>query len=300
MLAAGNPAGKGKRAPAHTPLRRGPRAAKLRHQSTHGNRAAVPDSRTGAVTMSAARIAKGILDLLLPPSCLSCGSLVRADAGAGLRPLCDACRDELSALVSQAACARCGHSVGPYATCSLCLDASPPFAAAVRIGLYDGPLARLVQVVKYRGVRCGAPLLADMLLAKLHQARVADQVDAVAAVPLHWWRFYRRGYNQAALLARALRARGLAAPLVRPLVRTRDTRPQVGLSRRARLENVRGAFRVRRPEAVRGRRFLLVDDVMTTGATAGTCARELLRAGARSVAVAVAAVAEGGRQTMAS
>jgi len=250
--------------------------------------------------MPVTNVGKAVLNVLLPPSCISCGDPLATDGGTPRLDLCETCRDEMSALVSQPACPRCGHSVGPYGTCSACAATPPPFAAAVRIGIYDGALARLVQIVKYRGVRYGAPLLADLLLAKLHQSHLADQVDLVTTVPLHWWRFYRRGYNQAVLLARALGARGLAVPLRRALVRTRDTRPQVGLSRAARLKNVRGAFRVRRPKGVRGRRVLLVDDVMTTGATAGACARELLRAGARSVAVAVAAVAEGGRQTMAS
>jgi ComF family protein len=142
--------------------------------------------------------------------------------------------------------------------------------------------------------------VADLLLAKLHQRSEAEQADLVTAVPLYRWRFYPRGYNQAALLARQLRRHGLRAPLRRVLVRVRDTRPQVGLSRAARLANVRGAFRVRRPDDVRGRRVLLVDDVMTTGATAGACARALKAAGAKGVTVAVAAVAEGGHQTMAS
>lgn len=248
--------------------------------------------------MMVGQILRGTLDLLLPPSCICCGQALTE--GSSALALCWSCRAELSALVSAEACPRCGHSLGPYASCALCLDERPPMAATVRIGVFRGPLAQLIRAVKYRDLRYGVPLLADLLLAKLHQRRVVEEVDLVTTVPLHWWRFYRRGYNQASLLTRALRQRGFDRPLQRCLVRVRDTRPQVGLSRADRLANVRGAFRVRRPERIRGQRILLVDDVLTTGATAATCARELLRHGARSVTVAVAGVAEGAGQTMAS
>jgi ComF family protein len=240
----------------------------------------------------------GVLDLLLPPGCMCCAEPT-TDGGSSLG-LCPACRDALAALMDRAACPRCGHSLGPYAACGACRDRPPPFAGTVPIGVYDGPLAQMVRVVKYRGVRYGTPLLAQLLLARLHQRHVADEVDVMTAVPLHWWRFYRRGYNQATLLARALERQGLGVPRGRLLVRVRNTPPQVGLSRTARLANVRGAFRVRRPEAVKGKRVLLIDDVMTTGATAGACARALRKAGARSVTVAVAAIAEGAVQPLAS
>jgi ComF family protein len=170
----------------------------------------------------------------------------------------------------------------------------------VRIGCYQGPLGELVRAAKYRDLRYGVPIMADLLLAKLQQRGLAEKVDLVTAVPLHWRRCYWRTYNQAALLARAMHRRGLNRPVVRCLVRVRDTRPQVGLSRADRLANVRGAFRVRRADLVRDRRILLVDDVLTTGATAGVCVRELLKSGAAGVTVAVAAVAEGEHQTMAS
>lgn len=248
--------------------------------------------------MITSRMARSVVGLLLPPSCMCCAAALDDDSG--VIRLCPACREELSALVSQQACPRCARSIGPYGSCAACGQEPPPFEAAVRIGVYDGPLSHLVRIVKYRGVRYAAPLMARLLMAKLHQNRVAERIDLVTAVPLYWWRFYRRGYNQAVLLARELRRQGLPVALKRVLVRIRDTRPQVGLSRTARLANVRGAFRVRRPKAVRGRRVLLVDDVMTTGATAETCARTLLAAGARSVTVAVAAVAESHRQALAS
>ena len=248
--------------------------------------------------MFAATVARSLLGLLLPPRCTCCGE--PADSAGGAITLRSACRRELAALAGQPSCPRCGRTVGPYASCSLCARKTPPFQAAVRIGIYDGPLSRMVQSLKYKGARHGIPLLSELLAAKLHQAGAAQEVDLVTAVPLHWWRYWRRGFNQSLLLARGLRRRGLEAPQRRVLVRTRDTRPQVGLSMTARRENVRGAFRVRRPAEVKGRRILLVDDVMTTGATAGECARVLRRAGARSVTVAVVAVAGPSAKPMAS
>ncbi|MFQ5958709.1 MAG: ComF family protein, partial [Alphaproteobacteria bacterium] len=116
------------------------------------------------------------------------------------------------------------------------------------------------------------------------EALLAD-ADAVTPVPLHRLRLFARRYNQAALLGREL-GRIAGVPFAPDLlVRTRHTRSQAGRSRRARFENVRGAFAVRRGEDVRGRRIVLVDDVMTTGATAGACAAVLKRAGAVRVDV---------------
>ncbi len=161
------------------------------------------------------------------------------------------------------------------------------------MGTYHGPLGELVRRVKYKGVRYPVPLMAELLLARLRESGAAGEIDVATAVPLHWWRYYRRGFNQAAVLGRELRRRGLEAPLERLLARVRDTPPQVGLSRTERQENVRGAFRVMRAEAVKGRRVLLLDDVMTTGATAGACARELIKAGAARVTVGVVVVAGG-------
>jgi ComF family protein len=243
------------------------------------------------VIMAISNVADSLLHLLLPPSCFCCGGTGKLEHRHGHLSLCRTCRDELAALAAEDACPTCGHGLGPHASCPSCLDDRPNFDAAVRIGAYDGPLGLLVRKIKYHDIRYPIPLLAELLAAKLHQRDLAARVDLVTAVPLHWWRYYRRGFNQAALVARALRERGLAAPLRRVLARVRDTRPQVGLNRAERRQNVRGAFRVIRPQEIRGRRVLLVDDVMTTGATAEACAAELRKAGAASVAVAVIAVA---------
>jgi ComF family protein len=108
--------------------------------------------------------------------------------------------------------------------------------------------------------------------------------DAIVPVPLHWRRRWQRGFNQSALLAKAV-ARRYAAPVESPLRRRRATAAQAGLTHARRRANVAGVFAVKRPAAVAGRRILLIDDVMTTGATAAACAAALKRAGARYVAL---------------
>ncbi|MBN2584666.1 MAG: ComF family protein, partial [Planctomycetes bacterium] len=249
--------------------------------------------------MIAKTLAHSLLGLVLPASCTCCGE--PADRTHDGLTVCPACRKALAATAAQPFCPRCGRTVGPYASCGQCSRKSPPFQAAVRAGTYDSPLGDMIRALKYRDGVYTLPLLADLLLARLHQAGLAERIDLATAVPLHWWRCYRRGFNQAALLARTVVRRGrLRLPLRRLLVRTRDTPPQVGLSATARRENVRGAFRVRDPAMVKDRRILLLDDVMTTGATVGECARALRRAGAREVVVAVAAIAGSGPMVVAS
>ena len=109
-----------------------------------------------------------------------------------------------------------------------------------------------------------------------------ERFDAILPVPMHWWRRWKRGFNQSELLAAAI-SRSTAAPVLRELVRRRRTPPQAGLSLEARQDNVKESFRVRRRERVKGKRILLVDDVMTTGSTATACAVALKKAGAASV-----------------
>jgi ComF family protein len=125
--------------------------------------------------------------------------------------------------------------------------------------------------------------LAKPLAAHMAAALPPDRrFDVVVPMPLHWRRQWQRGFNQSELLARVT-ARRRGVPMVNAVRRTRATSAQAGLSNAARRENVAGAFRVRKPRAIEARRVLLIDDVMTTGATASACALALKRAGAKSV-----------------
>ena len=184
-------------------------------------------------------------------------------------------------------CARGGtpfdHDRRAGAECGGCLAEPPRFAAARAAFAYGGP-ARTVLLALKHGDR---PYLARMMAP--HMARAAGALltpDALLVpVPLHRWRLWRRGFNQAALLAQALAKLSGAGVDPGALTRVRATPPSIGMGRAALAANVRGAFRNVHKTRVKGRDIILVDDVLTTGATADACARHLNRAGARRVHV---------------
>ncbi|HKA30421.1 MAG TPA: ComF family protein [Candidatus Binatia bacterium] len=204
------------------------------------------------------------LDVLLPRSCVTCDQVLPAGTSS---PLCAACR---AAIVAPG-----------VAMCH-----SPAFTSARSLGPYRpgdprDVLARAVQRLKYHGDRSLAEPLAELLAAHYPFPDAA----LVVPVPLHLSRLRARGYNQALLLARGLaRRRGLACGS-RLLVRTRATVEHATLGAEARRANVRGAFRLRPGMILRHAIVVLVDDVLTTGATADACARILYAAGARQVHV---------------
>jgi competence protein ComFC len=165
--------------------------------------------------------------------------------------------------------------------CRLCRSGAVGFDAVYSYGSFEGPLRELIHQFKYGGMKPLAQPLADFLARALPREQ---QFDAVVPMPLHWRRQWERGFNQSDLLARAT-AKRCGIPMVRAMRRVRPTKVQAGLSNAKRRENVSGAFRARRGAMVRGHRILLIDDVLTTGATASACARALKRAGAKSVTV---------------
>jgi ComF family protein len=224
------------------------------------------------------------LDLLFPRICPPCGGPL---APGTPTPLCAACHRDLATPLA-VGCSRCGVPAAGIAldACAACRVRPPAFATARALGPYvaDGAgnvLARVVQQLKYHGGRALAAPLADLLASRYPFA-----LDALLVpVPLHRSRLRSRGYNQALLLARGLaRRRGLAlAP--RLLERTRPTAEHAHLDAAARRRNVREAFRLRAGGALAGRTVVLVDDVLTTGATADACARALHAGGAGAVHV---------------
>jgi ComF family protein len=141
----------------------------------------------------------------------------------------------------------------------------------------------LIHLYKYARVKTLASPLSDLLVAALPRE---ERFDAITPVPLHWMRQWRRGFNQSELLAHEI-ARRSGIPLLPALRRVRPTHAQAGLSNTGRRRNVTAAFSCTRPgrSALEGKRILLVDDVMTTGATGAACALVLKRAGAKRVAL---------------
>jgi ComF family protein len=163
--------------------------------------------------------------------------------------------------------------------CRLCRSGARGFDAAYCFGTYEGTLLELIHLFKYGRMKP----LARTLSANLALALPRDEkFDVVVPMPLHWRRKWQRGFNQAELLARPT-ARRCGIPVTNAVRRIRSTSAQAGLSNAQRRENVAGAFRIRNRRAIEGRRVLLIDDVMTTGATASACALALKRGGAASV-----------------
>lgn len=216
---------------------------------------------------------------LWTPPCLVCG-----EAGDGGLALCVACRESLPC--NRTACATCGVPL-PVASpaCGHCLRRPPPQAGTRAVFVYRAPLDRLLPRAKFHGDLAGARLLAALMAPALGEA---PRPQAIIPVPLHRARLRRRGYDQALELARPL-ARALHLPLRDDVLRrVRATAPQSRLDARARRRNLRGAFAVR-DGADLPAHVALVDDVMTTGATAQAAALALRRAGVARVDVWVCA-----------
>lgn len=229
------------------------------------------------------QLGRHTLDLALPPRCLSCGAAVDAQG-----TLCARCWSGLTFL-GPPWCRCCGL---PFdleseagSLCGACIATPPAFDQARAAVAYDDASKRLILGFKHGDRLHGARPFAAWMLRVAETG--ADGASLVAPVPLHRWRLWRRRYNQSALLA-AWIGRLAGVPVVNDLmVRTRPTRSQGGLTRAGRQRNVRGALaiRPRRAALVEDAHVVLVDDVLTTGATVGEAARVLRRAGAARVDV---------------
>lgn len=225
-----------------------------------------------------------IFALVFPDDCRVCGAPLREISRV---PVCRKCLAEPAPLEAEHFCVCCrtafanAFPLDETGRCGLCRLGVNRFDAVYSFGAYDGTLRKLIHLFKYGRIRTLAAPLGRLLALTL---AAGETFDAVVPMPLHWWRRWRRGFNQSELLAREVARRcGLeVTPAVR---RVRATATQAGLSNSRRRKNVAGAFEVRRPDAVRGLRVALVDDVLTTGATANACAAALKRAGARRVTV---------------
>lgn len=232
-----------------------------------------------------------LLNFLYPPRCAACDRRMALGAS---RRVCASCLGHIDRLTAPL-CARCGIPLGTSYSgnadrCARCVQSPPVFTMACAVACYhpsDGDqlstLDSIIRRHKYGLDQSLGRALAECLGDELPLA--LERYDLVVPVPLHRARLRWRGFNQAALLGAAV-ARRLGRPLdVACLARVRPTPPQTMQSHDERERNVRDAFAVRRPGRVAGRRVLLVDDVMTTGATANECARVLLKAGAHGVDV---------------
>ena len=248
----------------------------------HTALATIPPSRLARLASGVRAIFRITVDVALPQLCAACREPVGGEG------LCAACWSKLS-FIARPYCERLGipfaYDPGPGVLSMEAIADPPAYRRARAVVRFDDVARTLVHALKY-GDRLDLAPTMGRWMATAGRSLTAE-ADAIIPVPLHWRRYWARRFNQSALLAEAI-AEASQVPLVLgALKRVKATPQQVGLSQSARTLNVQGAFRVSPSgkAAVAGRRLILVDDVITTGATVDACARALLRAGAAEVNV---------------
>lgn len=227
------------------------------------------------------RIGRAVIDGVLPPRCLACGEIVvEADS------LCGRCWGGIT-FFAPPWCALCGspfaHPIDDDALCGDCARERWSWDRARAVLRYDKNSRHLVLGLKHGDRTHAAGAFGRWMQGA--GSEVLAGADLLVPVPLHWTRLFQRRYNQAALLAQAIRSAGGPDVAADWLVRRRKTPSQGHLGPSARERNVRGAFAIRAGRSFAGKRIVIIDDVMTTGATVEECARVLKRAGAAFVGV---------------
>jgi ComF family protein len=236
-----------------------------------------------AVLSSVRAASQMLMDMAFPPRCASCHGAVEAEGN-----FCADCFAKLR-MISAPLCACCGIpfvvAIEDDMQCPACLEAPPAFTKARAAMVYDAVSAPLVSALKFADQWAGLKRHGKMMAGA--GSTVLKGADALVPVPLHWRRLLRRRFNQSALLAYAIAAETSLPCAPELLQRIRHTTPQMKLTRRERLTNVAKAFAVPPAAAakIKDKVIVLVDDVVTTGATAEACAKALLKAGAKEVRV---------------
>lgn len=230
------------------------------------------------------------LDLLFPAKCVACHDDLGEEQRESL--ICEACEAQLE-LINWQVCPRCAAPVpstnGVDLACNHCRGDKLRFDRAIALGSYEGLLRQLVMRTKADRQGVVTRALADLAWQRLREQLLTLRIDVVTAVPMHRWRRWQRGANAPQMLARRLAER-LEAPCAGEMLRlVRNVPPQVGLSRPARFRNLAGEMAVGASYHLAAARVLIVDDVLTTGATCSEAARVLRRAGAADVTVLVLA-----------
>ncbi len=243
---------------------------------------------TNVLRGAAHELPHGIFSLFFPDDCRVCA---RALTTWTRLPVCKDCLGSPARLEADFFCAVCNtpflnaYPLDEHGVCAACRSGLLEFDHAASFGLYEGPLRRLIHLFKYEGMKP----LAHPLAAYLQQL-VPDgqEYDAIVPVPLHWRKRMQRGFNQSEILARRLAkilSKNGGVPVIRALRRKRSTAVQAGLASAGRRRDVAGAFEAVNRSRFAGANLLLIDDVMTTGATASACAGALKRGGAKSVSL---------------
>jgi ComF family protein len=237
---------------------------------------------------AARQLTEGLSQLVYPPICWVCQTR-QDDLSDGI---CSACTQTLSS-DPHPTCPRCSSSVGPYVNleggCTRCRDERFAFQQTLRLGPYEGPLRQVVLRMKHPSGRTLAEVVSRLWARAMHARLRPLQPQVIVPVPLHWHRQWQRGFNQSTLLGQALA--GALGTSCRPAVlrRIRATPSQMSCTPAQRRENVRGTFAAHRNSLPPGQTVVLVDDVLTTGATASEAARALRSFQPARVIVAVLA-----------
>lgn len=235
-----------------------------------------------------------VLDLFYPRFCLHCN---RSLNHVQELYICGSCKQHIS-YVGDAHCSRCGAILGPYATsaaqegCGLCKKKDFSFNGITFIAYYEGVMRTLIHKFKYARQKFLFRMLNDMIMMQGKLEKIVSNVDIIVPVPLYWLKKMQRGFNQSELLSVGIQRRFSKPLSTNNLCRIKSTLSQTQLSKGQRQMNVRNAFFVKDPALFKGKKILLVDDVLTTGVTASECSKKLKEAGAESVHVFILALAD--------
>jgi ComF family protein len=263
--------------------------------------------RVGALRGAPQRFARGLTDLVFPPCCVSCNAeLTEREGNGGDELLCERCSWEIE-IFAEPMCARCGapvpaietkdgegaRPISPVSGCYRCRGPKLWFDGTTALGLYSGRLRELLLRMKSVEGDAISLTLGRLMWEERRERLIELAADVIAPIPLHWRRRLVHRTNSSAVLAEVLSTK-LGLPRAdRLLRRTRSTQRQLEVAPSKRWENVRKAFALRAGYHLRGAHVMLVDDILTTGATCSSAARTLLEAGASQVSVVVVARAMG-------
>jgi ComF family protein len=246
-----------------------------------------PGQSSNVVGRVFARMGRVVTDAILPPTCLACRIPIGEQGG-----LCPKCWTQ-AGFIERPYCERLGTpfaaDYGGELISPAALADPPSYARARAAARYTDVVRELIHLMKY-GDRMDLEQSLGGWMTRAGSEMLSD-ADALVPVPLHWRRLWQRRFNQSSALARAISRRSKIPVADHLLVRSRATQPQFGLPRDQRAENVQGAFHVPKEKRieVKGKKLVLIDDVLTTGATVDACTKVLLRAGALRVDVLVLA-----------
>jgi competence protein ComFC len=225
------------------------------------------------------------VDLVYPRQCKLCGGVKRCDA---FPFLCNDCFDSAK-VIYPPCCQKCGlpfaGNVDQEARCANCAELSFEFDRAVSMFHFKGVVREAIHRFKYSNEEYWSKVLIEWTSKAADSCLIEGEFDVVIPVPLYPVKFRERGFNQSGVLAEAIAKKCGVQYDAKTLIRTRETETQVHLDRRERLENLKGAFGIRKGVSLPHTRVLLVDDVLTTGSTASECAVALRQAGATSILV---------------